>query len=63
MLEEKQQHQKLTGSLLEHAGRLSHKYYALSDDYGVLQKKWVLDEGGGVVTVLLTLHGCTGLFQ
>jgi hypothetical protein len=37
--EEKQQHQRLTGSLLEHAGRLSHKYYNLSDDYGQLQKR------------------------
>lgn len=37
--EEKQQHQRLTGSLLEHAGRLSHKYYNLSDDYGELQRR------------------------
>eukprot|EP00878_Enallax_costatus_P038821 GHUV01044295.1.p1 GENE.GHUV01044295.1~~GHUV01044295.1.p1 ORF type:complete len:344 (+),score=167.66 GHUV01044295.1:284-1315(+) len=39
MLDEKQEHQKLTGSLLEHAGRLSHKYHALSDDYGALQRR------------------------
>lgn len=38
--QEKQQHQRLTGSLLEHAGRLSHKYASLADDYGDLRRRW-----------------------
>lgn len=37
--QEKQQHQQLAGSLLEHAGRLSHKYYNLSDDYDALEHR------------------------
>jgi hypothetical protein len=41
MLQEKQQHQQLAGSLLEHAGRLSHKYYNLSDDYDALEHRCV----------------------
>lgn len=41
LLQEKQQHQQLAGSLLEHAGRLSHKYYNLSDDYDALEHRWV----------------------
>jgi hypothetical protein len=39
--QEKQQHQQLAGSLLEHAGRLSHKYYNLSDDYDALEQRSV----------------------
>lgn len=39
LLQEKQQHQQLAGSLLEHAGRLSHKYYNLSDDYDALEHR------------------------
>lgn len=41
LLQEKQQHQQLAGSLLEHAGRLSHKYYNLSDDYDALEHRCV----------------------
>jgi hypothetical protein len=46
MAEEKQQHERLTGSLLEHAGRLSHKYHGLADDYDALQHRWVRWCGG-----------------
>ncbi|WIA21007.1 hypothetical protein OEZ85_005342 [Tetradesmus obliquus] len=38
--QEKQQHQRLTGSLLEHAGRLSHKYASLADEYGDLRRRY-----------------------
>jgi hypothetical protein len=36
---EKEHHQRMTSSLLEHAGLLSHKYGMLSDEYGELQHK------------------------
>lgn len=39
LLQEKQASQQLAGSLLEHAGRLSHRYYNLSDDYDVLEHR------------------------
>eukprot|EP00775_Hariotina_reticulata_P002474 gene2474-2777_t len=37
---EKEHHQRMTSSLLEHAGRLSHKYCMLSDEYGELQYRY-----------------------
>jgi hypothetical protein len=39
LLKEKQASQQLAGSLLEHAGRLSHRYYNLSDEYDVLEHR------------------------
>lgn len=42
LLQEKQQSQQLAGSLLEHAGRLSHKYFNLSDDYDALEHRCVI---------------------
>jgi hypothetical protein len=41
MLDEQRQHQRLAGSLLEHTGRLSHKYHSLADDYDELQRRCV----------------------
>lgn len=39
LADEKEAHQRLTSSLLEHAGRLSHQYHVLAGDHASLQHK------------------------